>query len=183
VLDFTDEELIGEIRDGSSVAFERLMQRYERLVFKVALGFTGDPDSALDVSQNVFVRVHAKLGTWRGEGELANWIARMTMNEALNWKRGEKRHRAAGLDDEPIGGPPAQEDGLRRQETRRIVQRSLDSLNPKQRLAVVLRYFDDRPIHDIAAALECSDGVAKNVLFRSLKHMRASIEASTEVRR
>ena len=183
-MDFTDEALIGEIRGGSSVAFERLMQRYERLVFKIALGFTGDADSALDVSQNVFLRVHGKLGTWRGEGELRNWIARMAANEALNWNRGEKRHRAAGLDHEAVDGSPSrQQDALEQRENRRLVRRSLDSLNSKQRRAVILRYFADLPIHDVAAALECSEGVAKNVLFRSLRRMRAWLEASTEVRR
>jgi RNA polymerase sigma-70 factor (ECF subfamily) len=186
VSDLTDQELIGEIRGGSSAAFERLMQRYERLVYRVALGFTGDPDSALDVTQNVFVRVHAKLGTWRGDGGLRNWIARVATNEARNWNRGERRHRSADLtelDDAPAGAAASeQEDGLRRRELRRVVRRSLDALSPRQRRAVVLRYFGDLPIHDIAAALDCSEGVAKNVLFRSLKRMRSFMEASTEVR-
>jgi len=183
-LDLTDAELVGEARGGSTAAFERLVQRYERLVYRVALGCVGDPDSALDVSQNVFLRVHAGLDGWRGEGELRSWIARVALNESMNWSRGERRHRAAGLDDEPDSGhAPPQEAGLRRLEARQVVRRSLDALNPRQKLAVVLRYFEELPIRDIAAALECSEGVAKNVLFRSLKRMRASMETSTEVPR
>lgn len=177
-----DERLVEEARGGSVTAFERLMERHERLVYRVALGFTGDADSALDVSQNVFLRVHEKLGTWRGEGELRSWIARMTMNEALNWKRGERRHRAELLEDDlPAHGEHAapQENRLSRGETERLVERSLDSLNPRQRLAVVLRYYDDMPVRDIATALECTEGVAKNMLFRSLKRLRACLEDST----
>ena len=183
-LDFTDEELVGEARGGSEVAFERLMQRYERLVYRIAVGFTGDPDSALDVSQNVFLRVHAGLAGWRGDGDLRSWIARVTVNEAMNWSRGERRHRVTGLEGEPPADPePPQENGLWRRETRQVVRRSLDSLSPRQRLAVILRYFEELPIRDIAAALECSEGVAKNVLFRSLKRMRAALQASSEVLR
>lgn len=184
-MDFTDEDLVAEARGGSEVAFERLMQRYERLVYRIAVGFTGDPDSALDVSQNVFLRVHAGLAGWRGDGDLRRWIARVTVNEAMNWRRGERRHRVTGLEGELPANPgePPQENGLRHRETRQVVRRSLDSLSPKQRLAVVLRYFEELPIRDIAAALECSEGVAKNVLFRSLKRMRAALLASSEVLR
>ena len=184
MLDLTDERLVEEARGGSVAAFERLMQRYERLVYRVALGFTGQADSALDVSQNVFLRVHEKLGSWRGTGELRSWIARLAMNEAQNFQRGERRHRAAGLEDDPPGEQaPPQEHRLSRSEARQLVERSLDSLNPRQRLAVVLRYFDDMPLRDIAEALDCSEGVAKNVLFRSLRRMRACLEASAEVHR
>jgi len=181
VPDLPDERLVEEARGGSVAAFERLMERYERLVYRVALGFTGQADAALDISQNVFLRMHEKLGTWRGTGDLRSWIARMAMNEALNWKRGERRHRTATLDDDvPAYGEHAapQEHRLTRSETQRLVERSLESLNPRQRLAVVLRYYDDMPVRDIATALECTEGVVKNVLFRSLRRLRDCLEAS-----
>ena len=181
VPDPPDERLVEEARAGSVAAFERLMERYERLVYRVALGFTGQADAALDVSQNVFLRMHEKLGTWRGTGELRSWIARLTMNEALNWTRGERRHRAELFDDDaPDHGQHAraQEHDFSRSETQRLVERSLESLNPRQRLAVVLRYYDDMPVRDIATALECTEGVAKNVLFRSLRRLRDCLETS-----
>ena len=59
-LDFSDQALVSEIRSGSSVAFERLMRRYERLVYKIAYGFTRDATSAMDVTQETFLKVYAR---------------------------------------------------------------------------------------------------------------------------
>lgn len=182
-MEFTDAELIAEIRAGSITAFERLMRRYERLVYRVALSFTGDPQAAFDVSQNVFLRVHAKLRGYRGEGELRSWIQRLAMNESMNWNRSQRRHRSESLPIElPAGGPAPQEAGMGRSETRALLRRSLDTLSPRYRLAVVLRYVEGQPIPEIAAALGCSQGVAKNVLFRSLRKMRDQLAPSLEVR-
>lgn len=182
-MEFTDAELIAEIRSGSVAAFERLVRRYERLVYRVALSFTADSQAALDVSQNVFLRVHAKLGEYRGEGELRSWILRLVMNESMNWNRSQKRHRAEILPVEvPAGGMAPQERSLRRLETRRLLRRSLDDLSPRHRLAVVLRYFEGLPIPEVAATLGCTEGVAKNVLFRSLRKMRGHLAPSLEVR-
>jgi RNA polymerase sigma factor (sigma-70 family) len=175
-VEFSDLELIAEIRAGSVVAFERLVRRYERLVHRVALAYTGDPQAALDVSQNVFLRVHAKLGSYRGEGELRSWVLRLTGNESRNFRRTQRRHHAEDLSDEIAIDTAAP------QERQLLLRRSLDALGPRPRLAIVLRYFVGSSTREIAAALGCSEGVAKNVLFRSLKKMRTQLCASTEVR-
>ena len=181
-LNFSDQELIGEIRTGSAVAFERLMRRYEKLVYKVAYGLTGQRESALDVTQNVFLRVHSKFATFRAEGDLRNWVLRIAANESLNWNRAQRRHRASELSDElSEGATPPQEDLFNRRERWALIRDSLSALNPKHRLAVVLRYVEGMPVREIAAVLECSEGVAKNILFRSLKKMRDRLAVSAEI--
>jgi hypothetical protein len=60
-LEFTDHELIAEIRSGSTVAFERLMGRYERLVYSIAFGFTGEREAALDVSGTSYLTRRPKM--------------------------------------------------------------------------------------------------------------------------
>lgn len=181
-LNFSDQELIGEIHAGSAVAFERLMKRYEKLVYKIAYGLTGQRESALDVTQNVFLRVHSKLPTYRAEGDLRNWILRIASNESRNWNRSRRRIRETGLgDDHAVTAPPAQEDLFSRRERWALIRDSLATLNPKHRLAVVLRYVEGMPVREIAAVLECSEGVAKNILFRSLKKLRDRLAATVEI--
>jgi len=181
-VDFNDHELVGEIRAGSAVAFERLMSRYEKLVYKVAYGLTGHRESALDVTQNVFLKVHSRLPSYRAEGDLRNWLLRIAANESMNWNRAQRRHRATELSDAgEVGLPSPQEDLFSRRERWSLLRSSLLALNPKHRLAVVLRYIEGMPIRDIAATLECSDGVVKNILFRSLKRMRDHVAASAEI--
>jgi RNA polymerase sigma-70 factor (ECF subfamily) len=153
-LDFSDQELVSEIRSGSSVAFERLMRRYERLVYQVAHGFTRDATSAMDVTQETFLKVYSRLGSWRGEGSLKNWIARVAANEGMNWKRSRRRHPTQELDEAVFLEPdPRQEDPLVQWETHRELHRSLSRLNPRQRLALVLRYFQGMSSREISGAL------------------------------
>jgi RNA polymerase sigma-70 factor (ECF subfamily) len=181
-LEPSDRELLAEIGSGSDLAFDRLMRRYRRLVFRVAYGFTGDPESALDVVQETFLKVHTGRTSFRGDGEVRNWIVRIAANAAMNWKRSAGRHEMAELDESTLRGA-----GLRDERDRdahranaRALERSLDSLGAKQRLAIVLRYYGERSTREIAAALECSEGTARNVLFRGLEKLRALMTASEE---
>lgn len=181
-MEFTDHDLIGEIRAGSTVAFERLMGRYERLVYSIAFGFVGEREAALDVSQNVFLRVHSKLSTYKTDGNFKSWIARVAMNESCNWTRTQKRHRAAVLDEEIPAGPGLpQEDRLWEREAWQLVSQSLARLKPQHQLAVALRYFEAMPIREIAGVIGTSEGVVKNILFRSLQKMKVEVSASMEV--
>ena len=178
----TDQTLIAEIEAGSDLAFDRLMRRYRRLVFRVAYGFTGDRESALDVMQETFLKVHTRLPGFRGEGQLRNWIVRIAANEALNWNRSSSRIETKSLDESVFLRPDVQEerDPLIRATTERALTRSLAALSPRHRLAIVMRYFGERSTREIAAALECSEGTARNVLFRGLAKLRTMMSATEE---
>ena len=181
-MEFSDAQLIEEALRGSAVAFERLVARYERLVFKLAFGCTGQRDSALDVLQNVFLKVHLKLADFRTEGDFRNWIARITVNESHNWNRSQKRHRAGELDETvTIALAPGQEGSVRDRETWEHIKRSMEALTPKYREAIALRYFEGMSVREVADTLRCSEGTVKSMLFRSLKQMRLTIGLSKEV--
>ena len=180
-LDFSDQALVSEIRSGSSVAFERLMRRYERLVYRVAYGFTRDVTSAMDVTQETFLKVYSRLDSWRGEGDLKNWIARIAANESLNLVRAQKRQPTAPLEDDLfLQTDPTQEQGINLLDTRETLHRSLETLNPRQRLAVILRYFRGMSPRQISTVLECSEGTTRNILFRSLRKLRSELIATEE---
>lgn len=174
-----DQELIDEIRSGSDVAFDRLMRRYRRLVYRVAYGFTGERESALDVVQETFLKVHTRLASFRGEGNLRNWIVRIAANEAMNWKRSSSRRPTSGLDESVFLRPDCQEEDAERASRIRALERSLSTLGARHRLAIVLRYFGEKSTREIAAVLECSEGTARNILFRGLEKLR-SIMTETE---
>jgi RNA polymerase sigma-70 factor (ECF subfamily) len=181
-LEPTDRELLAEIGSGSDLAFDRLMRRYRRLVYRVAYGFTGERESALDVVQETFLKIHTRLGSFRGEGRLRNWIVRIAANEAMNWNRSSSRFQAAELDESVFLRPdPREDDDLEQRVTaERTLERSLAALPPRQRLAIVLRYFGERSTREIAATLECTEGTARNVLFRGLAKLRTIMTASEE---
>jgi RNA polymerase sigma-70 factor (ECF subfamily) len=181
-LEFSDGQLVEEALSGSAVAFERLVARYEKLVFKIALGCSGQRDSALDVLQNVFLKVHRKLAGFRTEGDLKNWIARIAMNESINWRKSQKRHQGEELDETiPAASVPEQEESVREREAWEMVKRSMETLNPKQRAVIAMRYFEGMSIREVANTLGCGEGTVKSILFRSLKQMRLHIGVSKEV--
>lgn len=181
-MEFRDQTLVEEVQDGSSVAFEQLMRRYERLVFKVAYGYIGGREGALDVTQNVFLKVHSNLGAFRAKGSFKGWLMRITVNESLNYNRSQKRHQGHDeIREFHMSTDHGQDEMLVDQERRQMLLESLGQLNPKQRLAVVLRYFEGMPIREISALLRCSEGVTKNILFRSLRKLRAELSPVMEV--
>jgi RNA polymerase sigma-70 factor, ECF subfamily len=174
-LEPTDDELIAEIGAGSDLAFDRLMRRYRRLVYRVAYGFTRDPDSALDIVQETFLKVHTRLGSFRGEGKVRNWIVRIAANEAMNWRRSLGRIETSEL-DESFADPRLERDSIAGQ----ALARSLAALGPRYRTAIVLRYFGEHSTREIAQTLDCSEGTARNVLFRGLAKLRTMMTESQE---
>jgi RNA polymerase sigma-70 factor (ECF subfamily) len=172
-LEPTDDELIAEIEAGSDLAFDRLMRRYRRLVYRVAYGFLGDRESALDVVQEAFLKVHTRLRSYRGEGTLKSWIARIAANEAMNLRRSTRETSEL---DESIAARSTETDPMAGQ----ALSRSLQALGDRQRLAIVLRYYGERSTREIAEALDCSEGTARNVLFRGLSKLRTLMTASQE---
>jgi len=180
-LEFSDGQLIQEALGGSAVAFERLVARYERLVFKIALGCTGKRDYALDILQNVFLKVHRKLAGFRTEGDFRNWIARIAMNESINWNKSQKRFQADELNEtSSVVSLPVQELQIRDREKWEMVKRSMETLKPQYRAAIALRYFEGMSLREVADTLGCSEGTVKSILFRSLEQMRLNIGVSKE---
>jgi RNA polymerase sigma-70 factor (ECF subfamily) len=180
-LDRTDRALIEESLAGRLESFDALMQRYERLVYRVSVLYGGNRENALDISQNTFLKCYRHLRAFRGDSAFKTWLLRIAYNEGLNWVRSRQRHgETEELDAEstPLPGAPAPERDLVAQERRTALMQKLDELNPRQRTAVTLRYFRQMPLREIADVLECSEGNVKNMLFRSVRKLRQSMAGS-----
>ncbi len=173
-MSLNDLDLIDEINAGSQAAFEQLMRRHEHFVYRIAFSFVRETEGALDISQNVFIKVHSKLDSFHGRSTFRTWLARIAQNESLTWLSSQKRH-TGHLDVTEVPGPaspPAQEISLVKAERSRDLLAELHRLNPRQRQAVLLRYFENMPVREIGEVLECSEGNVKNILFRSLQKLR-----------
>ncbi len=185
----SDRELIDEILGGSRSAYERLIRRHERLVYSIAYSYVREREAARDVSQNVFLKVYRKLDSFRGGSTFRTWLTRIAMNESVDWSRMQRRH--TGHEELTTLNAPAipapQETSMLRKERRDTLLDEIHRLNPRQSRAVQLRYFEEMPIREIAGVLECSEGQARNILFRGLtvlrRRMAGSGERNQEMRR
>jgi RNA polymerase sigma-70 factor (ECF subfamily) len=175
-----DQILIEKTLAGSLECYDVLMQRYQKDVFAVARGYTRSVDDTLDVCQNVFLKVYRKLDTFAGRSSFKTWLVTIANREGLNWVRTRSRKAPANVVELetvqlPAGGD--QESELLETERRQKVVDGLQVLNQRSRVAVILRYFRDMPIRDISAVLGCSEGVTRNLLFRSVRKLREAVAA------
>ena len=188
LLEQSDEELLEEIRSGSTRAFDDIMKRYQRLVYGACFPFAADAEDALDMTQDIFVKVYEKIGTFQGNATFRAWLLRIVHNEGLNRVRYRARHVDLADHDglTPANEPavePDQDCELAEQESRDMLLGAIDLLNPRQRQAVMLRYFESVPIREIASILACTEGMAKNLLFRGLQKLRSNLAPECRERR
>jgi RNA polymerase sigma-70 factor (ECF subfamily) len=180
LLETVDEILIEKTLAGSLECYDVLMQRYEKDVFAVARGYARSVDDSLDICQNVFLKAYRKLDTFQGRSAFKTWLVTIANREGLNWLRTQSRKTPANVVDfetADLSTEGDQEEALLEDERVQKVVDSLQVLNQRGRLAVILRYFRDMPICEIAAVLGCSEEVVRNVLFRSVRKLRAEATA------
>lgn len=185
----SDQDLIDETRLGSSPAFDALMQRYERLVYSVALSYTRERESALDVTQEVFFKVYRKLASYRGDAPFRIWLLRIAGREATNWLRKHRRSREADelppdlLAPQGTGGTASPEERLALEKDALLLRSGIERLPMRQRLAVTMRYFEGMHLREVAAVLGCTEVMGKNLLYRGLQRLREEMAGKLEARR
>lgn len=175
----SDESLVEQALAGRLEAFDELMKRYERLVFKAAHGVARNHQDALDITQQVFLKAYRGLPGFRKDANLKNWLMRIACNEGVSWLRKNGRSlRGHQPISEDIPLPGTQEQQLLARERDELIERELEKLNDRYRLAITLRYRQGLPIEDIAAVLQCSEGTTKSMLFRGVRALRQALSAA-----
>jgi RNA polymerase sigma-70 factor (ECF subfamily) len=173
-----DDELVAAARAGDGEAFDLLMRRYERLVYRVASGFAPGREGALDLVQATFLKAFRSLDRFRGEASFKTWLLRIAYHEGINESKRAGRREARESDLDLAAEPPAaadQETRLLAGERRGALARAIETLHHRYRAAVLLRYREGLAIRDIAAALDCSETMTKNLLFRGVRQLRREL--------
>ncbi len=176
---FTDQDLVTETLAGARVAFDELMRRHERTVYRISFSYTRQAQDAMDVTQDVFLKVYDRLDTYRGSGSFRGWLLRIAHRENLNRLRARSRRGSSEPlgEETPAGVPATQERDLLGSERSSRLAAAMMELKPKQRLAVSLRYYEELPIREIAVVLRSSEGTTRNLLCRSLQKLRRQLAA------
>jgi RNA polymerase sigma-70 factor (ECF subfamily) len=189
----TDAELLERAGHGDAAAFELIMRRHNRLLFRSARGVLGDDAEAQDVVQETYLRAFARLETFRGESALATWLARIAINLALDAQR--RRGRAVPIDDAaefadasfegqtmasdaPSNDTP--DAAAERGEVRVLLQRAIDRLPPIYRSVFMLRAVEEMSVEQTAACLQVSDAVVKTRYLRARALLRDALGAQIE---
>ncbi len=171
VLEGNDFEVIDACRRGDQDAFRALFETYRDKVYSIALRYSGDRAAALDIAQDVFVKLLSAIEDFRGDAGFESWLYRLVVNRCLDYHRRSRRVRAMVEDAMNIFAAPRESalHDLLRWEREEQVQRSIAQLAPQQRMVVVLRYTEGMSYEQIADILGCSMGTVASRLNRAHK--------------
>ncbi len=184
-----DIRLMLRVRDDDSAAFAELVERFQARMISVMHHLLGDAQEAEDLAQEVFLRVYRHRKKYRPKAKFATWLFTIANHLALNVIRHRKRRSALPLElneSGPLGArpeeqlvadrqqPPTQQ--LQHEELAAQIRRALDSLNERQRMAVILNKFEDMNYAEIAEVMGLSTKAVKSLLCRARTRLRDALK-------
>jgi RNA polymerase sigma-70 factor (ECF subfamily) len=164
---------------GERDALQPLMERHHRRVYRIALAYLRNPDDALDVVQETFVRAFEHARRWNDGSEVAPWLTRIAVNQAIDRYRRERKRRETMEPLEPgdhhvhlDSGAVSPEHQAHGHELGVRIARALRGLPERQRAVFILRHYEDRSLEEIATVLGIRLGTVKSSLFRATHELR-----------
>jgi RNA polymerase sigma-70 factor, ECF subfamily len=179
----TDYELAQKAGDGDLTAFEELYRRHFRRVYSLCLRMTANPEEAEDLTQETFIQLHKKIGSFRGDSAFTTWLHRMTVNQVLMHFR-RRKSRPEFLTEE--GETPAQiVQGTENHNRMPIVDKivledAITKLPPGYRAVFVLHDVEGHEHGEIAKMLGISEGTSKSQLHKARLKLRGLIRQQAE---
>jgi len=185
-----DRRLVDDVLGGDRDAFRLLVDREGPALVAACARVLGDRTEAEDVAQEAFVIAYRSLGTWRGEGSLGAWLARIGVRLAV--RRAGQRRQVAWLDPLAADADPTGSERFRtssagsdaidpaqraiRSERDALLRTAVASMDEPYREVVALRFFAERSLAEIAAATDRPLGTVKTQLHRGLARLRQALD-------
>ncbi len=172
-----DQALVERAQQGDKRAFDLLVRKYQHKIVKLISRYVSDPNEALDVAQEAFIKAYRALPNFRGDSAFYTWLYRIAINTAKNWlvSKGRRPPEAdvTAEDAEQLEGGGSLRDYdtpdqlLARDEVERAVYQAIDELPHDLRTAITLREMEGMSYEEIAKAMECPVGTVRSRIFRA----------------
>lgn len=178
-------ELVGKAKNGDQSAITQLYEATSKAVYFTALKIVGNPSDAEDIAQDTYVTAISKLSELKDDATFPKWIKTIAANTAKNYMTKKKpmlfntdEDEQATLDSIPeISDEFIPDAAADKKETCRLVSEMIDSLPEKQRAALVMFYYDEMTISEIAEAMGTNDNTIKSRLNYARKYIKDEVEA------
>ena len=175
-----DDELVARVRAGETRLFAELVTRYQDPVYAMCLRFLGDRTEAEDVAQEVFLRVHRGLSSFKGEARFSTWLYRITWNLCADWLRSNRKPARSISSIEVVGDLGDRrvdlEKGVLDAEEQGMVRQALEGLDEIYRSVIILLYYQKLSYEQIAAVLDVPVKTVETRLYRARRLLRARLE-------
>ena len=182
------QKLVSMARDGNERAFEQLVSIYEKSVFNMVMYITHDREDALDVSQEVFVKLWQTIQNYRGDASLLTYLMTLTKNAAYDLERKKARHRTTSLTLENEDGETVEldlpdrsdeanpEQNYLRKEKIETVRRAINALDRDWREIIIMRDINGMSYAEISGATGLTEGTVKSRLNRARQALKKILE-------
>ncbi|HIU42689.1 MAG TPA: sigma-70 family RNA polymerase sigma factor [Candidatus Ventrousia excrementavium] len=171
----SEQDIVRRARAGDERAFEELVTTYEKKIYHISLRYTGNEHDAMDVTQEVFLRVFRFLPQFQEESRFSTWLYRIAVNASLDFLRRRSPAGELSLDDpdeegltlevsDPRYQPEAQ---LESAELRQAICDGIEALPPRMREIVILRDISGLSYEEIGEVLGIEQGTVKSRLSRA----------------
>lgn len=186
LVSLSDAELVERVRAGRLAAFEPILRRYNRRLFRAARGITGTDAEAEDALQDAYIRAYRHLDQFRGPNGLGAWLTRIVVNEALMRRRRPDPGAAETmlLDDDTFqdttmhdgrNAPPTPEEATSNEQLGGLLERSIDRLPAAYRTTFVLRDVEGLSVAETAESLGIAQATVKTRLHRARRQLRRTL--------
>ncbi len=181
-----DFELVRRCQTGDEAAFGELVKRYQRRVFAIALGMVKNPEDAMDIAQDAFIKVHRYLGNFQGTSSFYTWLYRIVVNLCIDHLRrtgkrinvdfdekiDHRHHMAEGSNvlGKRLDTNPSKM--LGRKELAGRIQEAVNALPPYHRAVIVMREIEGLSYAEMAKAMK----VSKGTIMSRLHHARQKLQ-------
>lgn len=172
-----DQLLVERVQKGDKQAFDLLISKYQHRIVNLVRRYVSDPDEALDVAQESFIKAYRAIKNFRGDSAFYTWLYRIAINTAKNWLVAQKRRPPlSDIDavdaeqydfDSRLKEKGTPENELLREEISRTVFNSISELPEDLRTAIMLREIEGMSYEEIATTMECPIGTVRSRIFRA----------------
>jgi len=180
-MDGTEVMALERAQEGDGEAFRMLVERYSHEMFRLAYRLTGSEADAEDVVQETFLSAFRRIDRYDSRARFSSWLYAIASNRAIDLLRRRKRWRSTAVEPTEQHAPlvseqPGPERSAYGGEIRERVNRALESLTPRERVAFTLRHHEGMSIDEIGRVMGLRSSATKNHIFRAVRKLRARLQ-------
>ena len=179
-----EKELISRAKKGDVSAFEELIAGYEKKVYNTVYRFFNNSEDAMDITQEIFIKVYTSLHSFREDSSFSTWIYRIAVNTCIDFLRKKKDETLPIKDEMPLGNDlkhssytQLPEDFVEKQELKEVLLKAINTLPKEQRICVILRDIQGFSYTEMSDILMCSLGTIKSRLSRGRRALREKLKS------
>lgn len=173
-MNLSDEQLMIAVSNGDVGAFEQIVIRYQQLAWRIAYRYVGNYSDAEEIAQEAFLKILDSAGSYRPSAKFSTYLYKVVANVCLDYSRKKK----AWLTDDFFTDKKSADTPEKHQQVRerdQSIQSAVDSLPARQRVAVILRYYENLSYHEIAVSMDTSVKAIERLLGRAREKLETSL--------